>query len=142
MNYIHTGEVGSDSGALRKEFFEDGIREVNSRLFEGDDNRRVPKKDLTLETLFEIAGMLVAHSISHEGCSIPCLSQCVFPYLVYGNIQQCYPNKDDIPLNISTHELITLIEEVCTILTFLCMSHMSILVTYVSHNTVCSFVAR
>ena len=77
-----TGEVGSDSGALRKEFFEDGIREVNSRLFEGDDNRRVPKKDLTLETLFEIAGMLVAHSISHEGPGIPCLSPCVFQYLV------------------------------------------------------------
>ena len=37
VNFVNTGEIGSDAGALRKEFFEDAIREVNDRLFEGED---------------------------------------------------------------------------------------------------------
>ena len=54
VNFVNTGEIGSDAGALRKEFFEDAIREVNDRLFEGEDSRRVPKKDVSLELLFEV----------------------------------------------------------------------------------------
>lgn len=114
VNFVNTGESGSDSGALRKEFFEDSLRAINFRLFEGEDDRRVPKKDVSLELLFEVAGMVVAHSILQEGPGIPCLSPAVFDYLTHGDVKHCYPTKDDIPLNISTHELITLIEEVCS----------------------------
>ena len=74
----------------------------------------MPKKDVSLELLFEVAGMVVAHSILQEGPGIPCLSPAVFDYLTHGDVKHCYPTKDDIPLNISTHELITLIEEVCS----------------------------
>ena len=112
VNFVNTGEHGSDAGALKKEFFEDALREVNNQLFEGEDELRVPKKDLGLELLFEVAGMLLGHSIIQDGPAFPCLSVPIFDYVSCGT---CYPTKDDIPLNISTHELITLIEKVTTI---------------------------
>lgn len=49
MEYV--GKVGVDSGALRKEFFEAVIIEANKRLFEGESDRRVPKKDWGLELI-------------------------------------------------------------------------------------------
>ncbi len=110
MEYV--GEVGVDSGALRKEFFEAVIIEANKRMFEGESDRRVPKKDWGLELMFEMCGMMVGHSILQEGPGLPCLSVCVYDYMVHGEVDQCYPVKEDIPLNISSHELITFIEEV------------------------------
>lgn len=112
VNFIDSGELGSDAGALRKEFFEDALQQVNCQLFEGEDDRRVPKKDIGLELLFEVAGMIVGHSILQNGPALPCLSAAVFEYLTHCDANLCYPTKDDIPLNISTHQLITLIEEV------------------------------
>jgi len=35
------GEVGANGGALRKEFFEDALKEMNHRLFEGTPDRRI-----------------------------------------------------------------------------------------------------
>lgn len=37
------GEVGADGGALRKEFFEDALKDMNDRLFEGTPDRCIPK---------------------------------------------------------------------------------------------------
>ena len=62
--------------------------------------------------LSEIMGMVVGHSIMQEGPGIPCLSPCLFEYMVRGNRDEWYPVKEDIPLNITTHNLITFIEEV------------------------------
>ena len=67
---------------------------------------------MSLELLFEVAGVLLGHSIVQDGPGFPCLSPAVFEYLSQGDVNCCYPTKYDIPLNISTHELITLIEEV------------------------------
>ena len=106
------GEVGVDSGALKREFFEAVISQANKRLFEGESNRRVPKKDWGLELMFEICGIMVAHSVLNEGPGLPCLSPCIFEYMVNEEVDRCYPVKDDIPLNISTHQTITFIEEV------------------------------
>ena len=66
MQFDATGEVGADSGALRREFFEDAIYQANLLLLEGEDDRRVFKKDWGMEFLVEIMGMLVAHSIIQE----------------------------------------------------------------------------
>ena len=106
------GEAGADAGSLRKEFFEDSIKEANLRLFEGDDKNRVPKKEWSLEGIFEVAGMLVAHSLLQDGPGLPCLCPAIFQYLVSDNPSDCLPTKEDIPLNLSTHELITFIEKV------------------------------
>ena len=112
VTFTNPGEVGSDAGALRKEFFEDAIMEVISRLFEGEETRKIPKKDISLEMLFEVAGMLVGHSVLNSGPGLPCLSPVIFDYLCYRNPKQCFPTKEDIPLNIATCELITFIDEV------------------------------
>ena len=68
VQFNDTGEIGADGGALRKEFFEDVLKEANARLFEGEDRNRVPKKDCNLEYLFTMAGMLVAHSVKAPDC--------------------------------------------------------------------------
>ena len=44
-----SGEAGADAGALRREFFEDALNEADNRLFEGEVNNRVPKKDFGLQ---------------------------------------------------------------------------------------------
>lgn len=113
VNFINTGERGSDCGALKREFFEDALRSANEMLFEGEHDSRIPRKDFPLELQFEVAGMLVGHSIIQQGPGIPCLSQAVYDYLVHGDPTMCYPAAEDIPLNLATHELLTLIEKVC-----------------------------
>ena len=85
IQYSETGEIGADSGALRKEFFEDGLKEVNNRLFEGKKMSRVPKKDCNLEYELEIAGCLLAHSVLQGGPGIPVMSEAVYGYLVSGD---------------------------------------------------------
>ena len=40
----------------------EALKEVNRRLFEGEENTRIPK-DYTLQVQFEIAGMLSAQSV-------------------------------------------------------------------------------
>ena len=81
LSFVGTGEVGCDGGALRKEFFEDALREVNNRLFEGEDNRRIPRKDVSLEFYFEVAGMIFSHSVLQEGAGLLCLSPAIYDYL-------------------------------------------------------------
>ena len=112
VEFMDTGEVGIDSGALRREFFEEAIEQVNFRLFEDEDDRRIVKKEWGLEFMYEIAGMLVAHSILQDGPGFPCMSPAMFEFLASQNPDECYPVKDDIPLNIATHELISFIDEV------------------------------
>ena len=112
VEFIGTGEVGVDAGAL-KEFFQATLNEVNERLFEGEPSRRVVKKDWGLEMLYEVAGLMVAHSVLQEGPGFPCLSPSMYDYLVKHEADQCYPMKQDIPLNLSTNDLISFIQEVC-----------------------------
>lgn len=109
----YNGEVGADSGALRREFFEDALKQGNARLFDGESHNRIPKKDWSFEFLFEIFGTLVSHSILQGGPGFPCLSSATFHYLVSGNPEYCFPEKEDIPLDIGTFSLITFIEKVC-----------------------------
>ena len=81
VDFSASGEVGADSGALRREFFEDSIRQANVRLFEGEQDRRIVKKDWGLELLYEVTGMLVAHSVLQGGVGIPLLSSSMFEYM-------------------------------------------------------------
>ena len=79
VEFIGTGEVGVDAGALKKEFFQATLNEVNERLFEGEPSRRVVKKDWGLQMLhvYEVAGLMVAHSVLQEGPGFPCLSPSI-----------------------------------------------------------------
>ena len=89
-------------------------------LFEGEHDRHIPRKVFPLELQFEVTGMLVAHLILQRGPGIPCLSQAVYDYLVHWDPTMCYPAAEDIPLNLATHELLTLIEKVCLRMVCIC----------------------
>ena len=113
IQFDATGECGSDGGALRREFFEDILKEANSRLLEGDECHRVLKKDWGMEPMYEIMGMMVAHSILLGGPGLPCLSPCMYQYMC-GHSEAYYPTIDDIPLNLATYDLKKFIEQVIT----------------------------
>lgn len=106
------GEQGIDSGSLRREFFEQALKEGNKRMFAGEDCHRVPRKDTSSEFFFEVFGILVSHSMLQGGPGFPCLSPAVFNYLVSGSSTYCFPTKDDVPLDISTHMLKSFIHKV------------------------------
>ncbi len=53
-------EDGVDAGAIRGDFFESLIKIVDAQFFEGNEFRRIIKKDIGLETQFEVAGMIIA----------------------------------------------------------------------------------
>ncbi len=116
---------GVDGGALKNDFFEQLLKEVNEKLFEGDMCRRVPRRDWSLEHNMEIAGIIIAHSIIQGGPAFPCL--CPPVYLVYGDLEKALevlPTKDDIPRNMATAGTWSFIEQVhvCPIaIFFLCV---------------------
>ena len=56
VNFINTGECGSDCGALKREFFKDALSSANEMLFEGEDNRRIPRKDFSLSCNSKLQG--------------------------------------------------------------------------------------
>lgn len=109
------GEEGIDAGALRNEFFELLLRQINDQLFEGRDNSRLPKKDSNLQRLFECAGVIIAHSVFQGGPAFPCLCAAAFNYIIYldkDKALQEIPTIDDIPQNAATSGLLTLISSV------------------------------
>ena len=55
-----------------------------------------------------VLGRLAAHSILQEGPGIPCLSPCLYQYIISRNSKRCFPEKSDFPLTLATHEVITL----------------------------------
>ncbi len=72
-----SSESGADSGALRREFFEDAIVQANLNLLEGEDDRRMFKKDWGMESVYEMMGLLIAHSILQNGPGLRCLNPVV-----------------------------------------------------------------
>ena len=108
------GEEGVDAGALRNEFFEILLREMNELLFEGQENSRLPK-DSNLQRLFECAGIIIAHSILQGGPGFPCLCVVAVSYLLHLDKERALqelPTVDDIPQNAATMGLLDLISSV------------------------------
>ena len=107
---------GVDAGALRGDFLENMMIAVDEKLFGGDSFRRLPKKDGGMEQLFEIGGMMVAHSVIQGGPSLSCISPAIYHYMMTDNVEQSimtYPlQAGDIPLNAGTADLIQLIQQV------------------------------
>ena len=91
VNFSASGEVGADSGALPREFFEDSIYLANAQLFEGENARCIVRKDWGMELLYEVAGMLVAQSILQGGTGMPFLSSSMFEYMSTEDAESRYP---------------------------------------------------
>ena len=77
-----SGEDGIVAGALRSDFFDSLLHEVNDRLFE-DQYHRVLKKDWDLDQTFHTAGLIIAHSILQGGPAFPCLCPAVFSFILF-----------------------------------------------------------
>lgn len=60
---IFQEEEGFDAGALKIEFFELLLKEIQLRLFEGPDESKVPLRDRSKAFLFKLVGVAISHSI-------------------------------------------------------------------------------
>ena len=67
------GEDGVDA-----EFFQLALDQIKKRLFQGKPERVLPIKDLTKSMLFQIAGVITAHSLVQGAPGFPCLSPAVY----------------------------------------------------------------
>ena len=118
INIEFDGEEGSDAGALKITFLEMMIRELNNELFEGKEDRRIPKKDWGLEGAMEIAGVMVGHSIMCGGPGFDCLHPA-FYYMLHSGAtahealpSEFIPSVEDIPESLAYCELLELIQQV------------------------------
>ncbi len=112
-------EPGVDCGAIKSEFFTLLLAGINERLFEGIPTRRVPRRDVSLQEDFEVAGMAVAHSIMQGGPSFSCLSPAIYPLVLEedcGIWCNYLPTREDIPHNAATASLIEFIAKVWLVL--------------------------
>nr|XP_055057102.1 uncharacterized protein LOC129441468 isoform X2 [Misgurnus anguillicaudatus] len=81
------GEVGIDTGALRKEFLTTMVSGIEQRLFEGGESK-MPKYSVNDfdEELFRIAGEIFATSIAQGGPAPRFLQQWCYNFLVSGKL--------------------------------------------------------
>ena len=98
---IFQEEEGLDAGALKTEFFELLLKEIQKRLFEGRDESKVPLRDSSKAFLLKLAGVAISHSIIQKGPVFGALSPAVYYYLA-----ACDPDlvasqmgKNDVPKN-------------------------------------------
>ena len=98
------GEDGLDAGAIKAEFFEMLLKEIQQRLFEGSEWSMLPVKDSSKGLLFQLAGIIVSHSIAQGGPSFSALCPAVYFYLAGANPLYVLSQlkKQDIPLNAGT----------------------------------------
>lgn len=119
INIEFIDEEGSDAGALKITFFEMLLRDIDTELFEGNTNRRVPKKDWGLDGVMEIAGIMVGHSILCGGPGFNCLHPAHY-YMMHTGITSSealpperLPTVEDIPQSPRYCDLLDLNHQVC-----------------------------
>ena len=54
-----------DTGALKIEFFEQLLKEFDTRMMLGESNSRVPRRNESVA--FALYGILIGHSLLHSG---------------------------------------------------------------------------
>lgn len=98
------GEDGLDAGAIKAEFFEMLLKEIQQQLFEGSDWSMLPVKDSSKGLLFQLAGIIVSHSIVQGGPTFSALCPAVYFYLANANplYELSQVRRQDIPLNAVT----------------------------------------
>ena len=102
-------EPGVDCGALKNEFFQSLLVEINDRLFEGLPTRWVPKRDISIQEDFELAGMAIAHSIMQGGPSFSLLSPALYPLVLSSECGVW----SDYQRNAATEDILEFIDKVC-----------------------------
>lgn len=111
---IHfTGESGIDAGALKNEFFTRVLHDINEELFEGAPNRRIPKNIWDADKEFEMAGLIVSHSVLGRP-GFTCLHPLMYDWLIDPAKEpvENLPTASDIPQMAVNVDLIDLISKV------------------------------
>ena len=111
--FEEAGEVGVDGGALKIEFFEMALKELNWRLFEGESTSRLPRKSCDNITLFKIAGMLICHSVMQKGPTFAVFPEWFFDIICSGDPVSAIESVsiDDVPINAASSNLRSLIQK-------------------------------
>ena len=108
VRFVGSGEMGSDAGALRNEFFSLCCDEA---VFEGElgliPRRGIGRKDVH----FEVVGALIAHSVLQGGPGFPFLAEWVIDYLLGDNPSNLPISKEYICRSEVTATLLELLEE-------------------------------
>lgn len=94
-----------DGGAIKIEFFELLLKEINLRLFESQE--MAPVRDSSKALLLKLAGVAISHSIIQGDPAFSCLSPAVYAYLAKydADIIASYIDKDDVPKNAGTNNI-------------------------------------
>ena len=106
------GEEGIDAGALQLEFFEQVVKEVRQRLFEGDEHL-IPRRSIGSKGCqFQVAGTVIAHSALQGGPAFPFLAPWVFEYRIHGEIDKMFAmmRLSDITISANTNDLLEFIK--------------------------------
>ena len=78
-------QEGVDAGALKLDYLEMLLHEIDANLFIAHSTRRIPRRDWGLEQAFEVAGVMLAHSLLLGGPAFTCLCPALYSYMVFGN---------------------------------------------------------
>ena len=81
LSIIFKGEEGLDAGAMRTEFFELSLKEIQLRLFEGPQESQLPVRESSKAFLLKLAGVAISHSIIQRGPTFSSLSPAIYLHL-------------------------------------------------------------
>uniref|UniRef100_A0A3P9B423 Uncharacterized LOC106674644 n=1 Tax=Maylandia zebra TaxID=106582 RepID=A0A3P9B423_9CICH len=98
LRVVFIGEAGVDTGALRKEFLSDMISGIESRFFEGLENKgKNPKYSLTdLDNEnFRTVGEIIAVSLAQGGPSPAFFKEWCYNFLCSGEVDFSCLSKED-----------------------------------------------
>ncbi len=115
LNVMFDGfEDAVDAGALRLEFFSDLVRAVNTHLFEGKQDRRIPVYSWENVHLIRLGGIMVALSLLQNGPGMPFLAPYVYYFLVSGEKEHAaaYITFEDLPETPQTQTLVAFMKGV------------------------------
>ncbi len=95
------GEDGFDAGAVKVDFFEMLLKEVQMRLFEGSDTAKIPVRDSSKSYLLKLAGIAISHSIIQHGPAFGVLTPALYYYIAGADADLVcsHLKKEDIPQN-------------------------------------------
>ena len=116
ITIVFPGEEGADVGALRNEFLIETLRNIGNELFEGQNERLVPKSHWGCESNFQLVGAIIAHSVLQSGPAFPCIHPAIYARIAgkYSELSvDELPNVDDIPCHAGTLDLLEFIDKVC-----------------------------
>lgn len=101
LSIIFKEEEGLDAGAMRAEFFELLLKEIQLRLFEGPQESQLPVRESSKAFLLKLAGVAISHSIIQRGPAFSSLSPAIYLHLARSDadVVASHIHWNDIPKN-------------------------------------------